>query len=606
MIAKYIRLIKDEALKEIKNSTSGELKDQEIRWCLSIPAIWKNEDKDLMRRAARKAGLINSSDDEAERLFLVLEPEAAAIFCQEEDKNALTPGNKIMIIDCGGGTVDITVHKLVKDGGLDEVAPGTGGPFGSIYVDKSFQEYLTEKLSAEMVKGFHDQEPVDYLKMMEEWERTKCNFDPETSGDVIYFNIPTRLYNFISKRKAKILEQLADEQNGDDENIHLSYSTMENIFRITVHKLVKDGGLDEVAPGTGGPFGSIYVDKSFQEYLTEKLSAEMVKGFHDQEPVDYLKMMEEWERTKCNFDPETSGDVIYFNIPTRLYNFISKRKAKILEQLADEQNGDDKNIHLSYSTMENIFRPTLDGLVSTVKNQFKELGDEEVDIIFLVGGFSTSPVLRQRIKKEFGSKAKKIVMPPRPGVAILKGAASFGVAPGIIRARRSRLTYGVSSSREFNQFKDTIISQKQQSDNPENWENCLRVYKNNNDFLNWLLNNFDIQYSNHNHEQEKQQINSLKNALKNPKKLLEKFYNIYLMIVEPKKRYNQKHKQELKETVYLLNQKIQSQEILINELKRENEKLRKLKSSLLSKLSDRDRDTSNTITSDESRPQRDV
>ena len=31
-----------------------------------------------------------------------------------------------------------------------------------------------------------------------------------------------------------------------------------------------------------------------------------------------------------------------------------------------------------------------------------------------------------------------------------------------------------------------------------------------------------------------------------------------------------------------------------------------MKSSLLSKLSDRDRDTSNTITSDESRPQRDV
>ena len=329
LIAKYIRLIKDEALKEIKNSTSGELKDQEIRWCLSIPAIWKNEDKDLMRRAARKAGLITSSDDEAERLFLVLEPEAAAIFCQEEDKNALTPGNKIMIIDCGGGTVDITVHKLVKDGGLDEVAPGTGGPFGSIYVDKSFQEYLTEKLSAEMVKLFHDQEPVHYLKMMEDWERIKCNFDPETSGDVIYFNIPTRLYNFISKRKAKILEQLADEQNGDDENIHLSDSTMENIFG-----------------------------------------------------------------------------------------------------------------------------PTLDGLVSTVKNQFKELGDEEVDIIFLVGGFSTSPVLCQRIKKEFGSRVKKIVMPPRPGVAILKGAASFGVAPAIIRARRSRLTYGVEVCEEFNQFID--------------------------------------------------------------------------------------------------------------------------------------------------------
>ncbi|NEP80195.1 MAG: Hsp70 family protein, partial [Okeania sp. SIO3B3] len=121
LIAKYIRIIKDEALKEIKSSTSGELKDQEIRWCLTIPAIWKDEDKDLMRRAAQKAGLIGYSDDEAERLFLVLEPEAAAIFCQEEEKNTLTPGTKIMIVDCGGGTVDITVHKVVKDGGLDEV-----------------------------------------------------------------------------------------------------------------------------------------------------------------------------------------------------------------------------------------------------------------------------------------------------------------------------------------------------------------------------------------------------------------------------------------------------------------------------------------------------
>lgn len=155
--------------------------------------------------------------------------------------------------------------------------------------------------------------------------------------------------------------------------------------------------------------------------------------------------------------------------------------------------------------------------------------------------------------------------------------------------------------------KDRIISQEQQSDNPENWEYYLRAYKDDNDdFFYWLLNNVDVQYSNHNHEQEKQQINSLQNALKNPKKLLEKFYNIYLMIVGQKKRYNQKYKQELNEKVDLLNKTIQRQQIRINELENENEKLRKLKSSLLSKLSDRDRDTSNTITSDESRPQRDV
>jgi len=324
LIADYIRLIKEEGLKEIKRSTSGEVKDEEIRWCLTIPAIWEAPDKDLMRRAAQKAGLIGSSDEEAERLFLVLKPEAAAIFCQEVDKNALAAGTKIMIVDCGGGTVDITVHEVVKDGGLDEIAPGTGGAFGSMYVDKSFSEYLEKKLTAEIIELFQEKEPVDYLEMMADWERTKCGFDPESSGDVIYFPIRTKLYNLISQHKPKVLEKLGDEQNGDDTNIYLSRETMDTIF--------------------------------------------------------------------C---------------------------------------------------------PTLDGLVTTVENQFKELEDKEIDIIFLVGGFSTSPLLRQRIEKEFGKKVKKIVMPPRPGVAILKGAASFGVNPSIIRARRSRLTYGVSLSPKF-------------------------------------------------------------------------------------------------------------------------------------------------------------
>ncbi|MDE5106093.1 MAG: hypothetical protein O4808_03120, partial [Trichodesmium sp. St17_bin3_1_1] len=60
----------------------------------------------------------------------------------------------------------------------------------------------------------------------------------------------------------------------------------------------------------------------------------------------------------------------------------------------------------------------------------------------------------------------------------------------------------------------------------------------------------------------------------------------------------------------VLEQEKESQVIKLNkridELERENQELRESKSSLLRKLSDRDRDTSNTITSDESRPQRDV
>ena len=38
-----------------------------------------------------------------------------------------------MVVDCGGGTVDITVHEITNESGkLKEVFKATGGPYGSV------------------------------------------------------------------------------------------------------------------------------------------------------------------------------------------------------------------------------------------------------------------------------------------------------------------------------------------------------------------------------------------------------------------------------------------------------------------------------------------
>ena len=116
----------------LKEGICQELKTSEIRWVLTVPAIWKDGDKMLMRKAAIKAGLVGKGRDEWERLYLVLEPDAAAIYCQEKLKNQefmKTPGTRFMIVDCGGGTVDITVHEgIIKEGQkeLKEVIAGSG------------------------------------------------------------------------------------------------------------------------------------------------------------------------------------------------------------------------------------------------------------------------------------------------------------------------------------------------------------------------------------------------------------------------------------------------------------------------------------------------
>ena len=45
----------------------------------------------------------------------------------------LDRGTRYIVVDCGGGTVDMTVHELDnKMGTLKELYKATGGPYGSV------------------------------------------------------------------------------------------------------------------------------------------------------------------------------------------------------------------------------------------------------------------------------------------------------------------------------------------------------------------------------------------------------------------------------------------------------------------------------------------
>lgn len=72
-----------------------------------MPAIWTDEAKACMREAVIQAGLIEH-DDPLQRLELISEPEAAAAYCENKYHSwNLTNGNIFMIVDAGGGTVDL-------------------------------------------------------------------------------------------------------------------------------------------------------------------------------------------------------------------------------------------------------------------------------------------------------------------------------------------------------------------------------------------------------------------------------------------------------------------------------------------------------------------
>ena len=57
---------------------------------------------------------------------------------------SLTRRHTAQVVDCGGGTVDITVHRVEQTSPLrlSEVREPSGGPWGSTYIDAEFERFL--------------------------------------------------------------------------------------------------------------------------------------------------------------------------------------------------------------------------------------------------------------------------------------------------------------------------------------------------------------------------------------------------------------------------------------------------------------------------------
>jgi len=54
-----------------------------------------------------------------------------------------------MIVDCGGGTVDLTTRRLLPDNQLGEITERSGELCGSSFVDREFLKFLGRKLGFE-------------------------------------------------------------------------------------------------------------------------------------------------------------------------------------------------------------------------------------------------------------------------------------------------------------------------------------------------------------------------------------------------------------------------------------------------------------------------
>ncbi|KAL6759043.1 hypothetical protein V8C86DRAFT_1390447 [Haematococcus lacustris] len=184
VIADYLTFLRKYVLEQLAREVGAAMARLEnIQWCLTVPAIWSEGSKALMRTAAVRAGLIRTADSEA--LTIILEPEAAALHALEHQAPPLVPGMSVMVLDVGGGTADVTVHNCEERGGRCVLAESTramGGLCGSVFVDNNFRELYREAVGAAAFDAWSAQYPASLQQVMEKWEAVKQSFGTGASS----------------------------------------------------------------------------------------------------------------------------------------------------------------------------------------------------------------------------------------------------------------------------------------------------------------------------------------------------------------------------------------------------------------------------------------
>ncbi|XP_052778686.1 heat shock 70 kDa protein 12A-like [Mya arenaria] len=206
-----IRFLKDDLLQVIEDRLKGDLKPEDISWVLTVPAIWDDSARQIMREAAESAGI--SSD----KLIIALEPEAAAIYCrflpmeisgQGGSLSTLETGSKVLVVDAGGGTVDIAVQEVAGSGSMKNIYKASGGDWGGTKVDDAYVTFVADIIGKDTIEEFKRSHMDDYVYMIRDFEMKKRGFDPLKINKSVIFRISATLPHIVKESKGKEIHDL--------------------------------------------------------------------------------------------------------------------------------------------------------------------------------------------------------------------------------------------------------------------------------------------------------------------------------------------------------------------------------------------------------------
>ena len=179
----FLAAIRGHAMAEItKRYGANMVSTTPFEYVLTVPAVWSDAAKNATEQAATKAGI-------GPNLSLVSEPEAAIVHALQTEaipKDRMNVGDNWIVVDAGGGTIDVTVHEVAQlmPLRLTESVPGIGALSGGAFIDMGFRNLVKDRMGSDRFEQLCRDKPRFWPAALADFRsNVKPSFDSAGPGD---------------------------------------------------------------------------------------------------------------------------------------------------------------------------------------------------------------------------------------------------------------------------------------------------------------------------------------------------------------------------------------------------------------------------------------
>lgn len=221
---------------------------------------------------------------------------------------------------------------------------------------------------------------------------------------------------------------------------------------IAAHEINSSNKIEEIISPDGGPWGGNIVNFKFEQLLVSISGGEAFLNFKNNSMEDYLFITRGFEQKKCSFK---KGPPVRLQIPSSFKDTHQQCNSEDLttslsqHQYSESVKLKGDKLHMESSAFLKLYDYSVDNIVDKIKSVLQATGPP-VPLIYCVGGFSSSSVVKQRLTDEFSTKETRVVFPPDAVTAIMRGAVILARDETIVEKRTSKYTIGLDWNIKFN------------------------------------------------------------------------------------------------------------------------------------------------------------